>query len=218
MGLTRTAAGGSLPAALLLDLDGTLVDSEPVHREGFRRFFAARGWECTDATLALFTGRRADDVFASTPGPWAGLDPAELFHEVVAATPLDLAPTPVPGARELLDACDAASVPYVLVTSADAAWARRALEPLGGIGRFHGVVTRADVEQGKPAPDGYLRGAQLADAAPGRCLAAEDTPAGVAAAGAAGVGEVVGITTSFAVDDLMAAGASRTAPDLRHLT
>ena len=60
------------PAALLLDLDGTLVDSEPLHRAAYRAFFEARGWDAPD--LSLFTGRRAEDVFATEPGPWTGHD------------------------------------------------------------------------------------------------------------------------------------------------
>ena len=56
------------PVALVVfDLDGTLVDSEPVHRAAYQAFFDARGWEAPD--LALFTGRRAEDVFAAEPGP-----------------------------------------------------------------------------------------------------------------------------------------------------
>ncbi len=61
-------------SALLLDLDGTLVDSEPLHRRGYELFFAAKGWDVPD--LGIFTGRRALDVFATEPGPWSGLGPA----------------------------------------------------------------------------------------------------------------------------------------------
>ena len=50
-------------SALLLDLDGTLVDSEPLHRRGYESFFAHKGWELPD--LSVFTGRRAVDVFAT---------------------------------------------------------------------------------------------------------------------------------------------------------
>lgn len=53
----------SRPHALLLDLDGTLVDSEPIHRAGFERWFAHRGWALDREVASLFTGRRADDVF-----------------------------------------------------------------------------------------------------------------------------------------------------------
>ena len=59
-------------AALLLDLDGTLVDSEPMHRAAYASFFAARGWAVDEDAYAHFVGRRGADVFGSLPGPWTG--------------------------------------------------------------------------------------------------------------------------------------------------
>ena len=164
------------PAALLLDLDGTLVDSEPVHREAYRRFFRARGWEHDDALLSLFTGRRADDVFARTPGPGSAEDPTALFHEVVSHHPHDLLPEPVAGARELVDDACARGIPCVLVTSAGRRWAVTALELLGGSERFAAMVTREDVTEGKPAPDGYLLAIRTLGVRAEDCLVAEDTP------------------------------------------
>ena len=78
-----TAAHRSV-SALLLDLDGTLVDSEPLHRRGYELSFAARGWDVPD--LGIFTGRRALDVFATEPGPWSGLDPQDVLDHVLART------------------------------------------------------------------------------------------------------------------------------------
>ena len=71
-------------AAILLDLDGTLVDSEPLQREGYRRYFADRGWPLPD--LTLFTGRRAEDVLPTLDGPWRDHDhavaaPAQLIRQ-----------------------------------------------------------------------------------------------------------------------------------------
>ena len=69
--------------------------SEAIHRAGYRAFFAHRGWEIED--LSIFTGRRAEDVFATEPGPWSGLDPAALHLEVLPFVPAR-PPDPVPGA------------------------------------------------------------------------------------------------------------------------
>ena len=73
------------PGALLLDLDGTLVDSEPLHRRGYEAYFAHQGWDVPD--LTIFTGRRAEDVFATEPGPWAGLDPMAVLEGVLRHVP-----------------------------------------------------------------------------------------------------------------------------------
>nr|WP_277628018.1 HAD family phosphatase [Arsenicicoccus dermatophilus] len=208
-GLTglRPEVAGSPAAGLLLDLDGTLVDSEPIHREGYRRVFACRGWPCSDADLAIFTGRRADDVFRTTPGPWDGLDPQALFEELVAALPTDLAPEPLAGAADLLDEADRLGIPCALVTSAGRAWAEPALAALGGLERFAAVVTRDDVERGKPSPDCYQLGAHRLGVDPARCVAVEDAPAGVRAAVAAGVGRVVAVPSTHAPELLREAGA-----------
>ena len=86
------------PAALLLDLDGTLVDSEPVHRAAYGAFFADRGWAVTDDLGHLHRppGRGRLRV---EPGPWAGARPARAWPPRSAAgSPDDATPEPVPGA------------------------------------------------------------------------------------------------------------------------
>lgn len=204
-------------SALLLDLDGTLVDSEPIHREGFRLWYASRGWEYTDEVAALFVGRRADDVFATVDGPWRGLDPQALFAEAVAAMPRDRLPDPVPGAAEALAKATAHGIPLALVTSANRGWAERALAPLGGLDPFAVVVTRDDVDDGKPHPAGYASACVALGADPATAVACEDAPNGVRAAVAAGVGTVLGVTTSVGADALRSVGATHAAPDLTGL-
>ena len=146
--LDRPEAGR--PAALLLDLDGTLVDSEPLHRRGYRAFLDSRGWNVPD--LSVFTGRRAEDVFAAEPGPWAGLDPHGLLAEVLTHVP-DEAAVAVPGARDLVLAARAAGIRLAIVTSAGPAWVERSLvESLGlSLDAVDTVVTARDVMDGKPS-------------------------------------------------------------------
>ena len=205
----------SRPSAFLLDLDGTLVDSEPLHRASYEAWFAHRGWELPD--LAIFTGRRAEDVFAVEPGPWSGLDPAALAREVVPFVPDDL-PTPVPGARDLLVAARAAGVPLAIVTSAGPPWVERSLEALDlDLTAVDVVVTARDVVDGKPHPAGYALACERLGADPAAALAAEDSPAGVRAALGAGVRRVVGVATTHTAAQLEAAGAVEVHDDLRPL-
>lgn len=204
-------------SALLLDLDGTLVDSEPIHRAGFQAWYRSRGWEYSDDVAATFVGRRADDVFATVDGPWRGLDPQLLLAEAVAAMPHDRLPELVPGAGELIERAVALGVSLALVTSATTAWAEKVLAPLGGLDVFGATVTRDDIDEGKPHPACYLRACALLGVAPLGALACEDAPNGVRAAVGAGVGRVVGITTTFTGAELEAAGATSSAPDLTAL-
>jgi mannitol-1-/sugar-/sorbitol-6-phosphatase len=201
-------------SALLLDLDGTLVDSEPIHRAGFEAWFAARGWAYDDEVAMVFTGRRADDVFRTVDGPWRGGDPQEMFDEIVGLVPRDRLPEPLPGARETIERARHAGIPLALVTSADTRWADKALAGLGGLAQFDVAVTRADIERGKPDPACYALACELLGVDAATALACEDAPDGVRAAVAAGVGSVVGVTTTFSAEALRVAGATATVGDL----
>ena len=201
-------------SALLLDLDGTLVDSEPIHRAGFQAWFAARGWAYDDDVARVFTGRRADDVFRTVDGPWRGGDPQEMFAEIVSLVPRDRLPEPVPGARDTIERARRAGIPLALVTSADSRWAAKALASLGGLALFDTAVTRDDIERGKPDPQCYALACERLGADAGAALACEDAPDGVRAAAAAGVGSVVGVTTTFGAEALRGAGATATMADL----
>ena len=184
-------------AALLLDLDGTLVDSEGFHRQVFRNWFAARGWPVSDEVLDGFTGRRADDVLATSPGPWAGEDVAVMLAELLAGMAALPRPRLALGAADLLAV---AGVPLGLVTSANTAWARTCLGDL--LDAFDVVVTRDDVTNGKPHPEPYRLACEWLDVVAAHCVAVEDAPAGVASALAAGVGTVVAVAGTFTREQL----------------
>ncbi len=205
-------------AGLLLDLDGTLVDSEPVHQEAFRLYFADRGWQVPDDVVQEFAGRRAHEVFPAVDGPWRGEDPHSLTAGVIAATGRStVQPVPVPGAGDLLRACARVGLPVAVVTSAHRGWVAEVVGMLGIDPAEVAMVTAEDCTHGKPDPEPYRRGAQRLGLDPARLVAAEDTPAGIASAVGAGVGRVVGLTTSQPADRLLAVGAHETAADLRVL-
>lgn len=203
-------------SALLLDLDGTLVDSEPIHRRGYESYFADRGWDVPD--LSVFTGRRAEDVFATEPGPWAGTDPQEVLAGVLRHVP-DEAAQAVPGARELIEHARSTGVLVAIVTSAGPAWVERSLvESLAlGLDSVDVVVTARDVADGKPHPAGFALACERLAVDPARALAAEDSPAGVRAALGAGVRRVHGIATTHDASVLSDAGALHVHHDLRPL-
>jgi mannitol-1-/sugar-/sorbitol-6-phosphatase len=205
------------PSALLLDLDGTLIDSEPMHRAAYRAYFDVRGWPYDEALLSRFTGRRADDVFATDPGPWAGENPAALRDAVVAHVDPNVRPEPVPGGKELIAAAAAAGVLLAIVTSATLDWVELTIDLLGVRQLVDIVVTRDDVREGKPDPMCYRHACEQLNAAPAHAIAVEDSPAGVAAAVAAHVGRVYGVTTTWPADALKEAGVAGVFKDLRSL-
>ncbi len=201
-------------AGLLLDLDGTLVDSERVHQAAYREYFAGRGWQVQDEVIWEFSGRRAPDVFAALPGPWTGEDPFALTEGVLDALRQTSArPAAVAGAARLIIACAEAALPVAIVTSARRWWVRAVLDLLGVDLRIP-MVTAEDCSPGKPDPEPFRLGADLLGLPAEGLVAVEDSPAGIASARGAGIGHVVGVTTSHPSGILLAAGAHSAAADL----
>lgn len=205
------------PAALLLDLDGTLVLSEPVHRRTWRHFFDLWGAHVDEREYeATFMGRRASDVLATVRGPWTGRDLGAIQTEMMAhAQTLGRDVEPVPGAAELIRAAAVAGLPVAVVTSAQRSWTDEVLGPVLGVrDGVQVLVTSEDVAAGKPSPEGYATACARLGVEPGACLGVEDSASGIRALLAAGVGSVVGVTTTSPAADLLAAGAHRTVTDL----
>jgi len=212
------ASLGQPGGGLLLDLDGTLLDSEPVHQAAFRAYFATRGWDVADDVVRQFAGRRAQEVFPTLDGPWAGEDPELLTAAVLAALARStLRPEPVPGAVRLLAACARSGLPVAVVTSATRGWVAAAWSLLGQGGPAVLSVTAEDCVRGKPDPEPFRRGSRLLGLRPQDLIAVEDSPAGIASGRAAGVGHLVGVTTTQDAAMLVTAGAHETGPDLLDL-
>ena len=206
------------PAALLLDLDGTLVLSEPVHRRTWRHFFGLWGAEVDEHEYEkTFMGRRASDVLANVRGPWTGRDLGAIQAEMMAhaqAHGHDV--DPVPGAADLIRAAAAAGLPVAVVTSAARSWTEEVLGPVLDVrDRVQVIVTAEDVATGKPDPDGYVAACRRLGVDAAACLGVEDSASGIRALLGAGVGSVVGVTTTSPAADLLDAGAHRTVADLR---
>jgi sugar-phosphatase len=203
--------------AVVFDLDGTLVDSEPRSRAAWRQMFEARGMVPDEALIRSFVGRRGRDVLALLADRLPGLDPGVLMAE--ASAQLTAAgwpdPEPMPGAVELVRVIADSGEPLGLVTSAGRSYAERMLARLGVREDFAVIVAAEDVEVGKPDPEGYARACRVLGVAPPACVAFEDAPAGVAAVKAAGM-YCVAVATTHEPGDLSA--ADRVVPDLTKIT
>lgn len=201
--------------AALFDLDGTLVDSEQVHRAAWMSFFDSRGWQVSEETYSgHFLGRRGRDTFRSLDGPWSDHDPDVLLAEVMAHLwEVKLRPQPVRGAADLIRSLHERGIPVGVVTSAVRAWVGSSLAVLGVEDVVQTVVGAEDVRSGKPHPEGYIEACRRLGVAPGRVVAFEDSTSGVGAAVAAGITPVVGVLTTTSADALLAAGAHHVIDD-----
>src|SRR4051794_15255626 len=177
-----------LPAAVLWDMDGTLVDTEPY-------------WiECEYALVESYGGTWSDELaHAQVGNDLIETGRALVEHGGVPLEPLEIVERLLdgvvervrahlpwrPGAQELLEELYELRVPCALVTMS---WRRFAEAVVDGVpGRFAALVTGDEVERPKPFPDPYLLAARLLGAEPRDCVALEDSPKGVASAVAAGV-------------------------------
>ncbi|MFH0518562.1 HAD family hydrolase [Streptomyces sp. M41] len=202
--------------AVLLDLDGTLVLSEEVHRLAWQAFFDTWGVTVTDADYEQhYMGRRPSDVITGVPGPWTGTDVAAVLSTMTTFTLENAGSVEVvPGAAALIQQMRV-KYPVAVITSAGAPWAQHLLDKVLGVRHLVDVVVTAeDTTTGKPSPEGYLKACAALRARPERCLAFEDSPSGVRALVAAGVRDIVGVTTTSDAADLIDAGACWTVPDL----
>lgn len=175
-------------AAVLWDMDGTLVDSEPLWLEAEIAILDRYG-------IAL-TAQVRDRLIGS--GLW---DAAELFRELgvpltadeivgewvahVGAGMRRTAPHWRPGAVELLDSLRDAGIPCALVTMSVRSLAEQMVEQLPA-GSFRAIVAGDEVDRAKPHPEPYLRGAAALGVPIAQCLALEDSPTGLASAAASG--------------------------------
>ncbi|GAA2749162.1 HAD family phosphatase [Kitasatospora cinereorecta] len=188
---TTTRVGGSGSTglqAVLLDMDGTLVDTEDFWWQAEASLFAELGHELDQADRARVVGgpmSRVIDYLLARTG--VGLTPAELtvlinqrFVDLLAGgVPL------MPGAELLLNTLNAHGIPAALVSASH----RHIIDiVLGSLGAHHFAFSVAgdEVARTKPHPDPYLAAVARFGAEPARCVVIEDAPTGVLAAEAAG--------------------------------
>jgi len=216
------------PDAVLLDLDGTLVDTEPYWMAEEHALVAAYGGHWTDEDARAVVGN-ALPVSASYIASVGGvpLPPAEIVERLldgVVARVRERVPWRT-GALELLADLRTAGVPAAVVTMSYRRLAEAVLAaaPAGSVAT---VVTGDEVREGKPHPEPYLVAAARLGTDPQRCVAVEDSPTGVASAEAAGcvtvvvrgvveVPEAPGRHRVDALTELSAAGLARLVPDRR---
>ncbi|WP_301176941.1 HAD-IA family hydrolase [Actinomadura geliboluensis] len=176
-------------AAVLFDVDGTLVDSTPLVERAARAWAAEYGID-PDEFLSDAHGRRTSDRVADFLPPDQVAD-ATARLDALESTGTD-GITALPGAVDLLTAMN--GLPHAFVTSMDRAQLKLRTT-VAGVPLPPVVVTAEDVPAGKPDPSGYLQAAAHLGVDPSTCVVIEDAPAGITAGRAAGA-TVLAVTTS----------------------
>ena len=198
-------------AALLFDLDGTLVDTDLLHHAAFASILAERG---RDLGLAEYRsrimGQPNDAILADFfPGESGEvLDRKEAMFRASLASQV----TPVAGIHALLDWAEATDTGTAVVTNAPRANAEAMLAAAGLAVRLTLLVIGDECSRPKPDPAPYRTAMAALGATPSRSVAFEDSRSGLRAARSAGA-HVFGMTTGLGPEQLLQAGAHEAIPD-----
>jgi HAD superfamily hydrolase (TIGR01509 family) len=176
--------------AVLLDMDGTLLDTERMYFDSLVTALNAFGYtDDVEALCHAMVGLPGPDCEAMLHARYGESFPLREVNKAFAARRREILAAGLPlkvGAIELLDALREAGYPMAIVTSSSRRTADAHLTLAGIRERFETILTRDDVTRGKPSPDLYLLAASRLGVNPEFCVAVEDSNHGVTSAHAAG--------------------------------
>ncbi|MBD3177679.1 MAG: HAD-IA family hydrolase [Armatimonadia bacterium] len=194
--------------AVLMDLDGVLVDSSEAIRRQWERWAEPHGID-VDAIMRVCHGRRAREIISIVAPDLNAEVEAQNYNEAEAQDMEGV--RLVSGAKELLVRMP--SPHWAVVTSAVRPTAEARLQALG-LPDPPVLITAEDTDRGKPDPQCFLQAAIKLESKPELCVVFEDAPAGIEAAKAASM-QVVGVATYRPAEELEKAGVDVVTPDLR---
>ena len=177
--------------AIIFDMDGVLVDSEPLFLNAINRLLVQEGVDpVSEAENQEFL------IGTTIQETWRQLKlrrplplPAETYmqrYDAIVREVMMQELAPQPGVRALIAACRQRGLPVAVASSSRHIWVDLKLAAIGLTGAFDLVLGGDDVTRGKPEPDIYLKAAAGLGLPPEQCIAIEDSPIGIAAAVAAG--------------------------------
>jgi len=193
--------------AVLFDMDGVLVDSEPLWSEGERLLLARRDLCYSPELKAMMMGRDARDAVDCLKQHYSLEESVDDLIEERNRLMMELFREhlhPIPDALVLLRALHAAQIKTALVSSSAYRLVKLVVEKFNIADFFDLIVSGDQVAKGKPAPDIYSTAASILGVSPHCCLVIEDAPTGVIAAKAAGM-SCVAVSASASEQELVAA-------------
>jgi HAD superfamily hydrolase (TIGR01509 family) len=183
-----------LPVAVLWDMDGTLIDSEPYWMKSEGAFAKANNSSWSEADgLSLIGMSLYDSSKIIKEKVGSELEPEQIIQQLTDGVSAQLSQEIFwrPGARELLSLLRSEKIKTALVTMSMHRMAKQVVDAIG-FDAFDVIVAGDDVRHGKPHPEPYLRAAELLGVGPEECAAFEDSISGLRSAESAGT-KAVGI-------------------------
>jgi HAD superfamily hydrolase (TIGR01509 family) len=175
---------------VIFDMDGLLFDTEALWQEALLAAAVQGGHEIPDEVYRKSIGVRRSQcrgLFLSHFGEDFAFEDFHADWRRQFWLIAENKPALKPGVSELLEVLDQLRLPRAIATSSSRTTVERHLASHGLMGRFDAIVCRGDYENGKPAPDPFLKAAERLGVEPRSCLALEDSHIGVRSAAAAGM-------------------------------
>ena len=176
---------------VIFDMDGTIIDSEPISKAGWYKGIEHHGLEMPDELFAHLLGRGIDtakQLLMDYYGPDFNFENVLTVRREHVKAHIDRHGLPMKkGLIYLLDKLDSLGIKKCIATSAGQADMEYRLNSLNLLSRFDGFVSGDQIENGKPHPEIFLKAAKLMETEPANCIVLEDSLTGVAAAYNAGI-------------------------------
>ncbi len=178
--------------AVIFDMDGVIIDSEPIHSRVKMDTFAHFGIPFNEADLAAYMGRTSGAIFRETLAKYGRTDinPQDMaaykhahYLEILQSGEI----APVEGTVDLIKSLHAAGMPLALATSSNVRVMNTVLDSFAIRSYFSSILSGGELPESKPNPAIYLLSAERLGVAPADCLVIEDTTNGILAAKRAGM-------------------------------
>ncbi len=185
--------------AIVFDMDGVLIDSEPLHFAALHALLREDGFVLTREENEDFFGATSEATFRTLiarHGLPRTVAEYMVRYDAAVLSVLSEPHEAAPGVHALIDCARAHAMKLAVASSSRLSWISATLRSLGLSGAFDAIVSGDDVAHSKPSPEIYLLAAARLSLPSSRCLAIEDSPNGVASAVAAGL-SVLGVRTAY---------------------
>jgi HAD superfamily hydrolase (TIGR01509 family) len=195
---------------VIFDMDGVLINSHPIHKRAWKKFFESLDLEITDLDLDfVLDGRKKEDILRHFLGDLPDGQIKEYGHrKEMLFREEALSIEPVEGALEFLEELSRAGIGFAVASCGSKSRVHYILRQLNIHDQFAAIVTADDVQCGKPHPDIFRKAADRLSSSYSDLLVCEDAISGVRAAKAAGI-KCLGIADHARADELLEAGAER---------
>jgi HAD superfamily hydrolase (TIGR01509 family) len=181
------------PKAVIFDMDGLMLDTERPMISVWIEAGKIIGWDINAETAIRTIGLNGDDIRKLCMNELGADFPYDKFNKEVHRffdEEFEKGIAHKPGLIQLLDHLASLGIPLAVGTSSRRSAAEWKLQKAGLIDRFSYMSCGDEVENGKPAPDIFLRAAELLNVSPAHCVGFEDSPAGLQALASAGIASV----------------------------